>query len=95
MPVGVSVSLTLTNKHAVFVNLRDVSESGACVVRQGSLDIQEDDIVVFEVLDYDAASKISLRCKACWVRDTGFNTYVGLSFLKSTLSQDTLTRFLS
>jgi hypothetical protein len=95
VPVGVSVSLTLPTKQSVFVNLRDVSEKGACVVRQGTLDIQEDDNVVILILEYDAASRISLRCKVCWVRDTGFNTYLGLSFVHSTLSQDDLARLVS
>lgn len=94
VPVGVSVSLTLTTKQSVFVNLRDVSESGACVVRQGSLDIEEDDNVVILILEYDAASRISLRCKVRWIRDTGFNTYVGLSFVNATLSQESLNRLI-
>jgi hypothetical protein len=95
LPVGVSVSLRLPTKQSVFVNLRDVSENGACVVRQGTLDIQEEDKVVILVLEYDAASRISLLCKVCWVRNTGFNTYVGLSFVKSTLTQETLNKLIS
>ena len=95
VPVGVSVSLRLPTKQSVFVNLRNVSEYGACVVRQGTLDIQEDDTVVILVLEYDSASRISLLCKVCWLRDTGFNTYVGLSFVNSSLSQESLTRLVS
>ncbi|MCP9835598.1 MULTISPECIES: PilZ domain-containing protein [unclassified Cyanobium] len=95
VPVGVSVSLRLASKQSVFVNLRNVSEKGACVVRQGSLDINEDDNVVILVLEYDSAAKITLPCKVCWVRNTGFNTYVGLSFVNSTLSQDALTRLIA
>ncbi|MCT0207712.1 PilZ domain-containing protein [Synechococcus sp. CS-1332] len=94
VPVGVSVSLKLASKQSVFVNLRDVSEKGACVVRQGTLDVEEDDDVVILVLEYDTASRISLRCKVCWVRDTGFNTYAGLSFVNSSLSQEALTRLV-
>ncbi len=38
----------------MFVNLRDVSDKGSCVVRQGTLDIQEDDIVTVEILKDDS-----------------------------------------
>lgn len=95
VPVGVSVSLTLATKQSVFVNLRDVSEQGACVLRQGSLDVQEDDTVIFEARNYDAGSKVTLRSKVRWVRNTGFNTYVGLSFLNASLPQDALTRLVA
>jgi hypothetical protein len=54
VPAGVSVNLTLTTQSSVFVNLRDVSDKGACVVRQGTLDIQEDDIVTVEILKDDS-----------------------------------------
>lgn len=33
VPVGVSVSFTLATKQSVFLNLRDVSEHGACLLR--------------------------------------------------------------
>lgn len=95
VPVGVSVSLRLPTKQSVFVNLRDVSENGACVLRQGTLDIQVDDNVVILVLEYDSAAKITLPCKVRWVRGTGFNTYVGLSFVSSSLSQEALTRLIA
>jgi hypothetical protein len=95
VPVGVSVNLTLNTNSSVFVNLRDVSDKGACVVRQGTLDLQEDDIVTVEILKDDSAAKVSLSCKVCWLRYTGFNTYLGLSFISSTLSQDTLARLMS
>jgi hypothetical protein len=95
VPVGVSVSLTLPTKQSVFVNLRDVSEHGACVLRQGRLDIKEDDTVIFEARNYEAGSKLTLRSKVRWVRNTGFNTYVGLAFVNASLSQDALTRLVA
>ncbi|MBD2550560.1 PilZ domain-containing protein [Microcystis elabens FACHB-917] len=101
VPVGVSVSLTLATKQSVFVNLRDavnlrdVSEHGACVLRQGSMDIKEDDTIIFEARNYDAGSKLTLRSKVLWVRNTGFNTYVGLAFVGASLSQDALTRLVA
>ena len=95
VPVGVSVSLTLASKQSVFVNLRDVSEHGACVLRQGSLDVQEDDTVIFEARNYDAGSKVTLRSKVRWVRNTGFNTYVGLSFINASLPLEALTRLVA
>lgn len=95
VPVGVSVSLVLATKQSVFVNLRDVSEKGACVLRQGTLEIKEDDHVIFVARDYDADLNIRLLCTVRWVRATGCNTYVGLSFINATLSQDSLTRLVS
>ena len=95
VPVGVSVNLTLNTNSSVFVNLRGVSDKGACVVRQGTLDLQEDDFVTFEILKDDSAAKVSLGRKVCWLRYTGFNTYLGLSFISSTLSQNTLARLMS
>lgn len=95
VPVGVSVSLTLTTKQSVFVNLRDVSVQGACVLRQGSLDINEDDTVLFSARNNDAGSNVTLRSKVRWVRNTGFNSYVGLSFVNASLSQDTIDRLLA
>jgi PilZ domain len=95
VPVGVSVSLILPTKKSVFVNLRDVSAQGACILRQGNLDVQEDDTIVFEAHNFDAGSKVALRSKVRWVRNTGFNTYVGLSFVNASLSQDALTRLVA
>ena len=92
VPVGVSVSLILATKQSVFVNLRNVSEKGACVLRQGTLEIKEDDQVFFVVRDYDSGLDIRLLCTVRWLRATGFSTYVGLSFINGTLSQDSLTR---
>jgi hypothetical protein len=93
--VGVSVSLTLPTKQSVFVNLRNVSEKGACVLRQGTLNIHKDDDVIFEARDYDSGATIKLRCKVRWVRATGFSTYVGLCFISSSLSEESLTRLVS
>lgn len=95
VPVGVSVSFTLATKQSVFLNLRDVSEHGACLLRQGSLDIKEDDTVIFEARNYNAGSQLTLRSKVRWVRNTGFNTYVGLAFVGASFSQDALTRLVA
>lgn len=95
VPVGVSVSLSLPSKQSVFVNLRDVSEKGACVLRQGTLEIKKDDDVIFEARNYDTGATIKLCCKVRWMRATGFSTYVGLSFISSSLSKESLTRLLS
>jgi hypothetical protein len=95
VPIGVSVSITLPSKKSAFVNLRDISKHGACVVRQGRLDIQEDDTVVFEARNYDTGSKITIRSKVRWVRNTGFNTYAGLAFIGTTLMPKSLFKLFS
>ncbi len=95
LPIGISVSLTLASKRSAFVNLRNVSRTGACVVRQGRLDITEDDTVVFEARNYDTGATISMRSRVRWVRNTGFNTYVGLSFIGTTLSPKSLFKLFS
>jgi hypothetical protein len=95
VPLDVSVSLTLASKASAFVNLRDVSQTGACVVRQGRLDLQEDDTVVLEARNYDDGTTITLRSTVRWVRNTGFNTYVGLCFIGNSLSPNSLVQLFS
>ncbi|MDM7954664.1 MAG: PilZ domain-containing protein [Cyanobium sp. CZS 25K] len=95
VPMGISVSVTLPNKQSLFVNLRDISKTGACVVRQGTLNVKEDDTIIFEARNYDSGSTISIDSRVCWVRKTGFNTYLGLSFISTTLSPKSLLRLLS
>lgn len=95
LPIGISVSLTLASKRSAFVNLRNVSRTGACVVRQGRLDITEDDTVIFEARNYDTGTVIRMRSRVRWLRNTGFNTYVGLSFIDTTLSPKSLFKLFS
>ncbi|MEA5442323.1 PilZ domain-containing protein [Cyanobium gracile] len=95
VPLGISVSVTLPTKQSLFVNLRDISKTGACVVRQGTLDIKEDDTIIFEARNYDSGSTISIRSKVIWVRDTGFNTYLGLSFISTTLTPKSMLKLFS
>ena len=45
--------------------------------------------------NYDAGSKLTLRSKVRWVRNTGFNTYVGLSFINASLPLEALTRLVA
>jgi hypothetical protein len=95
VPIGVSVSLTLSPRQSVFVNVRDVSATGACVVRHGDLTIEEDDNVVVEARNHESGASINLRSRVRWVRHTGSNTYVGLSFIGSPLSPRALLKLFA
>jgi hypothetical protein len=94
-PIGVSVGLTLSARQSVFVNLHDVSATGACVVRHGDLTIEEDDKVVVVARNNDSGTPINIRCRVRWWRNTGCSTYVGLSFIGSSLSPEALARLFS
>jgi hypothetical protein len=95
VPLGVSVSLTLSPSQSVFVNVRDVSATGACVVRHGDLTIDEDDNVVVVARNHDSGASINLRSRVRWVRNTGANTYVGLSFIGTPLSPRALLKLFA
>jgi hypothetical protein len=94
-PIGVSVSLTLSPRQSIFVNLHDVSATGACVVRHGDLSIEENDKVIVVGRTADSGTPVNIRCRVRWRRTTGCNTYVGLSFIGSSLSPEALDRLFS
>ena len=87
--------MILPSKQSLFVTLRDISKTGACVVRQGALEVDEDDSIIFEARNYDSGSTISIASNVRWVRKTGFNTYVGLSFIGTTLTPKALLKLFS
>jgi hypothetical protein len=95
VPIGVSVSVILPSKQSLFVTLRDISRTGACVVRQGKLEVKEDDSVIFEARNYESGATIKIPSKVCWTRETGFNTYAGLSFINTTLQPKALLKLFS
>ena len=95
VPIGISVCVILPSKQSLFVTLRDISKTGACVVRQGTLEVEEDESIIFEARNYDSGAAISIASSVRWVRKTGLNTYVGLSFISTTLTPKALLKLFS
>jgi len=90
LPPGVSASVILASGRPVYVNLRDVSRTGACIVRRGGLDVRENENVLFEVSDFEIQQKVSLPSRVQWVNASGYNTVVGLVFNEGPLLPGTL-----
>ncbi len=90
LPPGVSASVILASGRPVYVNLRDVSRTGACIVRRGGLDVRENENVLFEVSDFEIQQKVSLPSRVQWVNASGYNTVVGLVFDNGPLLPGTL-----
>lgn len=80
VPLGLYAGLTLPNRRTVAVTLRDISRVGACVARQGQLEIDEGDLVSLDLRDTTGGEKMSLQAEVRWHHYGGFNTYVGLYF---------------
>jgi hypothetical protein len=90
LPPGVSASIILPSGRSVYVNLRDISRTGACTVRRGALEVKENENVLFEVSDFEIQQKVSLPSRVQWVDSSGYNTVVGLVFNDGPLLPGTL-----
>jgi hypothetical protein len=80
LPSGVSASMRLATGRTVYVTVRDLSRSGACVIRRGDLEIQKEEEVLLMVSDDESQQKVSLPSRVQWVDSGGYNTIMGLSF---------------
>jgi hypothetical protein len=85
LPKGVSASLRLATGRTVYVSLRDLSRTGACVIRRGDIEIHPEDEVVIEVSDAEGQQKLRLPSCVKWVDESGYNTVVGLAFAQGPL----------
>jgi hypothetical protein len=85
LPSGVSASIRLTTGRTVYVTVRDLSRSGACVIRRGDLDIEKEEEVLLMVSDEESQQKVSLPSRVQWVDTGGYNTVMGLSFSQGPL----------
>lgn len=80
VPLGLYAGLTLPNRRILAVTLRDISRVGACVARQGQLEIEEGDLVSLDLRNAIGGERMTLQAEVRWQHYGGFNTYVGLFF---------------
>lgn len=80
LPPGVSASIRLSTGRTVYVTVGDISRTGACVIRRGSLEVEANEEVLLDISDYEQHQNISLPARVQWVNTRSYNTLVGLLF---------------
>lgn len=90
VPVGIVATLNPTAAEASVVTLRDVSRTGACVVRASRLPIEPGAMARLDVRNNQTGAAMSARVVVRWVRYGGMNTYVGLQFVPGPLRPGTM-----
>lgn len=90
LPPGVSASIRLSTGRTVYVTVGDVSRTGACVVRRGSLEVTVDEEVLLDISDYEKHQSVSLPARVQWVNIRSYNTLVGLEFRDGPLLPGTM-----
>ena len=90
LPGGVSGSIRLFTGRTVYVTVGDVSRTGACVVRRGSLEVTTDEEVLLDISDYEQHQSVSLPARVQWVNTRSYNTLVGLAFSDGPLLPGTM-----
>lgn len=90
LPGGVSASIRLSTGRTVYVTVGDVSRTGACVVRRGSLEVKADEEVLLDISDYEQHQSVSLPARVQWVNSRSYNTLVGLAFSDGPLLPGTM-----
>jgi c-di-GMP-binding flagellar brake protein YcgR len=77
--------MVLPNRQSVFVTLHDVSHSGCCVMRKGSLPVQHGDKVTIEFWRINIETKVSIKATVIWVRLFDGRTRAGLRFVDTSV----------
>ncbi|MBM5823596.1 MAG: PilZ domain-containing protein [Cyanobacteria bacterium K_Offshore_surface_m2_011] len=90
LPGGVSASIRLSTGRTIYVTVGDVSRTGACVVRRGSLEVLADEEVLLDISDYEQHQSVSLPARVQWVNTRSYNTLVGLAFSDGPLLPGTM-----
>ncbi|MBW4530281.1 MAG: PilZ domain-containing protein [Aphanothece saxicola GSE-SYN-MK-01-06B] len=90
LPPGVSASIRLASGRTVYVTVGDISRTGACVIRRGSLEVVANEDVLLDVSDYEQHQNISLPARVQWVNTRSYNTLVGLVFSQGPLLPGTM-----
>ncbi len=85
LPKGVTASLRLPAGRTIYVTVRDLSRSGACVIRRGDIEVHEEDEVLLEVSDPKGERKLPLPSVVRWVEASGYRTTMGLEFAQGPL----------
>jgi 23S rRNA G2069 N7-methylase RlmK/C1962 C5-methylase RlmI len=90
LPAGVSASIRLSSGRTVYVTVGDISRTGACVVRRGSLEVVANEDVLLDISDYENHQSVSLPARVQWVNSRSYNTLVGLVFAEGPLLPGTM-----
>lgn len=90
LPVESPGRMVLPNQQSVFVNLRDISRGGCCVVRKGTMTLQAGDRVRIEMWRQDIETKASLPAIVRWVRHHDGKTRAGLRFVDTSVKTQRL-----
>jgi hypothetical protein len=90
LPGGVSASIRLSTGRTVYVTVGDVSRTGACVVRRGSLEVAANEEVLLDISDYEQHQSVSLPARVQWVNSRSYNTLLGLVFSEGPLLPGTM-----
>jgi hypothetical protein len=90
LPGGVSASIRMSTGRTVYVTVGDVSRTGACIVRRGSLEVLADEDVLLDISDYEQQQSVSLPARVKWVNNRSYNTLVGLVFTDGPLLPGTM-----
>jgi hypothetical protein len=90
LPPGVSASLRLSSGRTVYVTVGDISRTGACVIRRGSLEVEANEELLLDISDYEQNQKFSLPARVQWVSTRSYNTLVGLVFYQGPLLPGTI-----
>jgi len=85
VPQGVPASIQLPSGRTDFVSLSDISRTGACVVRRGSLELTANDEVFLNLSDYKLFQNVYLPACVKWVNTLKHKTLVGLAFKEGPL----------
>ncbi len=80
LPLGVTANLQLDSGLNVAVSLRDLSETGACAVRHGPLDLKSGAALELQFIDFIKGVELSLPSTIRWVNSGRFISLVGIAF---------------
>jgi hypothetical protein len=90
LPRGVSASMRTVSGRILHVSVSDISRTGACVIRRGGIDVDQDEQVILDFSDTEHQQKLSLPSLVQWVNSTTYNTQIGLRFLQGPLLPGTM-----
>lgn len=85
LPIRASASIHSPSGRKAYVTIDNLSRTGACVVRLGTLDLDANDVVLLDASDYEADQELLLSASVRWVNNLGYKTCVGLAFTEGAL----------
>ncbi|MEA5417070.1 PilZ domain-containing protein [Synechococcus sp. BA-132 BA5] len=90
LPPGVSASLRTHSGRLAYVTVTDLSRSGACVIRRGGIEFDQQEHVILDFSDAELNKELAIPSQVQWVREKNYNTEIGLLFLNGPLLPGTM-----